>query len=1419
VSGKVGGAIDLDGSNDYLAIKDLNYSQPGQIPAVSISVWIKSSKSTEAYIVSYDRSENWRLSMGGMNNNKKLFFASSNNGNGTSDKYGATILNDNNWHHVVVTYDKVTSKKIFYLDGLVDATHTVHSNKPLGRGAETRYGTIGTTNEDGTFNDSSTTRGDYFNGLLDDLRIYDRAVTLSEVGSLNSLGNRYGDPDGDGLYNFEEEILSTNPLLADTDGDGLNDSVEVQKVTTFERISRTGEFTFDEAVLDAESRGGYLATITSLDENNDVDEIASSNEWLGATDRELEGTWKWLTGENWTYSNWNPNEPNNSGNEDGLHFYSNGKWNDIPLTNDYPYILEKPVFTEISDPLNPDSDGNGYSDLLDKGLLAWYPFENNTFDMSGNNRHGTLSGSPTFSNAIQGKALSLDGIDDYMDIAHDSSLDPRREISISMWLKVSSLDEFWTPAFYKGPGPNYPNRTYALWLKESHRSFHAVSADSQGQQAADSNSNSWTTSQWYHTVSVINRNLGHIKFYLDGSLLSSGTVRTTDTLSSSNPLRIGGTQEINSNYQSFHGSIDNLRIYDYAIEQDLVSKIYEIESNNSISIIDISNNLPDGLHAYYKLDGNADEHTANGFDGSLAGAEHDPTGSSDRFNRPNRAFYFDGNDRLKLDHRALDGLSAFSLSIWAKVESFDKMPVFMSAASNAGANELFFFYTPSSGNGKIFLQENESAESHNLADTIGLSSWRNLTLTRESGASLAKFYVDGNLEETFSYNSATASMDVVSDGLWLGADQDSVGGGWETDQSFKGWLDEIRIYNRALNANEVDTIYEVTNLISSDSTGVDDTAPIITLHGDSNVIHEAGLIFVDDNASWTDAVDGSGILVATGEVNTNIPGTYILIFNFTDAAGNVAQTVTRTVNVVDTTAPLITLNGNSNITHEAGDLYVDTNASWTDAVDGSGVLAAAGQVNVSTPGTYLLSYNFTDAAGNVAQTVTRTVNVEDTIAPVIALNGDANITHEAGFVYVDANASWTDAVDGSGVLVATGGVNASIPGTYELAYHYTDEAGNEADTVIRKVHVINLAPHDLVFLSDSNLSIYENEQGGRWVADFDGVDGNPDSVLTYHLMGVWDAKLSFIHEVNVSGESTDATIEDVFDLDTNGSLTTVRPLDYEKDPIFFEILIGVTDQHGAYYEKPFVVSVLNEVEDLDEDGVEDHYDLDDDGDGQTDELEIRLGLDPRDRFDHAHAGMVFTLDVENLENDEYRLRGELLTDGKASPVEYGFILTSTDQNSTLYTVAADENGSKGEEFSKVVGDLDRGKSYVYQAYVINELGMGVGQMKWIRKIVEAKLPEIFKEAEELDGGWYTSWMGEFWMGEERKWIYHLSLGWVFLSEDGQGGVWIWREPDGWLWTKSGVWPFLWSQDTANWTYLIENLSIPRLYDYSIRDLR
>ena len=200
---------------------------------------------------------------------------------------------------------------------------------------------------------------------------------------------------------------------------------------------------------------------------------------------------------------------------------------------------------------------------------------------------------------------------------------------------------------------------------------------------------------------------------------------------------------------------------------------------------------------------------------------------------------------------------------------------------------------------------------------------------------------------------------------------------------------------------------------------------------------------------------------------------------------------------MDTTAPFINLYGDGNITHEAGTPYIDANASWNDAVDGFGVIFASGEINASEPATYVLSYNYTDAAGNVAQPVTRTVFVVDTTTPIINLHGDANIIHEAGNPYIDANASWSDAVDGSEVIVASGEVNVSVPGLYVLTYNHIDYAGNVAEEVIREVEVINLSPTVLDVMGDGNLSIYENEPNGTIVGVFQGMDPNPGYTLTY----------------------------------------------------------------------------------------------------------------------------------------------------------------------------------------------------------------------------------------------------------------------------------------------------------------------------------
>ncbi len=92
-----------------------------------------------------------------------------------------------------------------------------------------------------------------------------------------------------------------------------------------------------------EDIGGYLATITSQEENDFVYNNLGSNSpqwcWLGATDEEKEGVWEWVTGEPWNYTNWGAGEPNNcSGIENYLIYFTPsypraGSWNDLGSLN------------------------------------------------------------------------------------------------------------------------------------------------------------------------------------------------------------------------------------------------------------------------------------------------------------------------------------------------------------------------------------------------------------------------------------------------------------------------------------------------------------------------------------------------------------------------------------------------------------------------------------------------------------------------------------------------------------------------------------------------------------------------------------------------------------------------------------------------------------------------------------------------------------------------------------------------------------------------------------------------------------------------------------------------------------------------------------------------------------------------------
>ena len=142
---------------------------------------------------------------------------------------------------------------------------------------------------------------------------------------------------------------------------------------------------------------------------------------------------------------------------------------------------------------------------------------------------------------------------------------------------------------------------------------------------------------------------------------------------------------------------------------------------------------------------------------------------------------------------------------------------------------------------------------------------------------------------------------------------------------------------------------------------------------------------VELGSTYTDAgatADGGETVTTSGSVDVNTVGTYTISYSATDAAGN-EGTATRTVTVVDTTAPVVTVTGDTSATVELGSTYTDAGAT----ADGGETVTTSGSVDVNTVGTYTISYSATDAAGNEG-TATRTVTVVDTTAPVVTVTGD-----------------------------------------------------------------------------------------------------------------------------------------------------------------------------------------------------------------------------------------------------------------------------------------------------------------------------------------------------------------------------------------------------------------------------------------------
>src|SRR3989339_251165 len=259
-------------------------------------------------------------------------------------------------------------------------------------------------------------------------------------------------------------------------------------------------------------------------------------------------------------------------------------------------------------------------------------------------------------------------------------------------------------------------------------------------------------------------------------------------------------------------------------------------------------------------------------------------------------------------------------------------------------------------------------------------------------------------------------------------------------------------------------VVTLNNAILTFEAGVvpsDIAAPVITLLGSSIVNVTVGDTYIDAGATAQDVRDGNitGNIIIVNLVDMNTIGTYTVTYNVSDAAGNNAVQVTRTVNVKAVPATLSSIA----ITTPATKLAYATG----DTLDISG-LEITGTYSDST--TILETITTTSISGFNSsapvigqvltitvggKTTSYTIDVVDNVKPIITLIGNNSISLYVGDSYIDTGATANDNVDGNitSKIVTVNNVNTSVVGTYNITYNVSDVAGNSAVQVTRTIIV------------------------------------------------------------------------------------------------------------------------------------------------------------------------------------------------------------------------------------------------------------------------------------------------------------------------------------------------------------------------------
>ncbi len=306
-----------------------------------------------------------------------------------------------------------------------------------------------------------------------------------------------------------------------------------------------------------------------------------------------------------------------------------------------------------------------------------------------------------------------------------------------------------------------------------------------------------------------------------------------------------------------------------------------------------------GLVGWWPFNGNANDESGNGNHGMVNGA----TLTNDRFGNANMAYSFDGvNDLINVGNplQLNNALSSYSQSAWVffydTPVSFGSYPIVSKRHDNTG-NDWATPVFRSSQNFWFFADDaNYAGPNYAISSTIALGTWKYSVFVKENDT--YKIYLDGVLDVSIVDNH---TMNGSSNDLIFGAQL-----AWP--QFFKGLIDDIGIWNRALTACEIQDLYHAQ--LNSASMNISAGADQSICSGDPVTLNGSG----GSSYQWNNNVlDGQAF-------TPNQSANYVL--NGTDSLG---------CQGTDTVVVTVLENAVSTLTQTALDSYTLNGQTYTQS--------------------------------------------------------------------------------------------------------------------------------------------------------------------------------------------------------------------------------------------------------------------------------------------------------------------------------------------------------------------------------------------------------------------------------------------------------------------------------------------------------